>query len=75
MSAGTVIQAWVPNEVAEEIRRIAEDEDRSVSNVVRRAITQYLAKDGSVRSVDGTALSVEEAAARLAGRAKDEKAA
>jgi hypothetical protein len=42
-SPGKVVQSWVPAELAEELKRHARSERRSVSAVVRLAIEDSLA--------------------------------
>ena len=37
-STGTIVQAWVPVELADELKQHAERERRSVSSVVRNAV-------------------------------------
>jgi hypothetical protein len=45
-SPGQVVQSWVPTELAEELKRHARSERRSVSAVVRLAIEDSLHRDG-----------------------------
>jgi hypothetical protein len=42
----TIIASWVPTDLADELKRHAEDEDRSVSAVVRRALQENFADVG-----------------------------
>ena len=46
---GTVVQSWVPRELAAELKRRAEAERRSVSSVIRIAVEERLREKGGAR--------------------------